>query len=233
MFEISKKYTLYKAKQKRIYLIELFEKYKEIDNLKNKWVRFKKNSQYKSIVYLLLVSIFGIAINLITFFQFRKCLVLIFSLWSILFVLLIINQYKNLGEYYKECVELRDKELCNILMEKNISHKNIKYIIDYYTLELDFPNTIYKESKVLNSFASVWAKLFYVLLGAFIPKLMEDKFQPEFEIFILLIAITIFIGIILLFLLIYSHLNRTDQYLNKIRIFIIELKQIELLNKLK
>lgn len=180
----------------------------------------------------MLVLILGIVTNIFTFFHFKEYLFLNYSLFSILFVLLIICQYKNSGEYYKEYVELRDKELCIILKERNINLKNIKNIIDYYTLELDFPNNIYKESKVLNSFASVWAKLFYIFLGAFIPKLMEEKFQLEFEIFILLMSITIFISILLLFLLIYSHFNRTDQYLNKIRIFIIELKQIELLNKL-
>ena len=225
-----------KINQNRSNLIELFREYQSIDNFKNLWNRIKKNSHKKSMIYVLGIMVFVIIVYLIGLIFFNKHTIAVIVAWTITLIIavfIIKKEWSNLEDYRNEMISSRDEHICKLLSEKGINSTNIKETIDYFILELEPVNTVYKESPILNSVSKFGSNLFFLLIGIVIPIIIKEKVnQNGVQTYAIIIVVLIIIALVIFMIKIYTYLTRRDIYLDKIRKLVIELKQIDLLNRL-
>ena len=126
-------------------------------------------------------------------------------------------------------ISSRDEHICKLLSEKGINSTNIKETIDYFVLELEPVNTVYKESPILNSVLKFGSNLFFLLTGIVTPIIIKEKVsQNGVQTYAIIVAVLVIIALIIFMI----KVTRKDTYLDKIRKLVIELKQIDLLNRL-
>ena len=145
-------------------------------------------------------------------------------------IFIIWSNKDKLEKYNDEMNQIRCDELCELLDKYNINLQNINNVIEYFTLKLEALNEVYKEYPILKSLSSFGSNLFFLVLGI-IARSMIDKINSHNKLLLYIVGIAIFILIIVLIINVYIYLNRKDKYVYKIRNFIIDLKQIELLNR--
>lgn len=75
------------------------------------------------------------------------------------------------------------------------------------------------------------AQIYFFLVLGIIARSIIDKINSYNKLLLYIVGIAIFILIIVLIINLYIYLNRKDKYVYKIKNFIIDLKQIELLNR--
>lgn len=225
-----------KINQSRNNLIELFREYQSIDKFLNVYNRVKKNSNQKSMKSVLGIFFLSIFIYSIGLIFLKKCSVVVIIVWIITLavaIYVIKKEWTNLEKYRNEMVSIRDDDICTLLVEKGINSKNIKDAIDYFVLELEPVDIVYKESPKLNSVSKFGSNLFFLILGIIIPSVIKEKVnQNGVQAYAIIIAALIIIGFIICMIKAYAYIDRKDTYLDKTRKLVIELKQIDLLNKL-
>lgn len=213
---------------------KLFQDYKKIDSCNNIKERIKKNRYKKYAATYIGLLFIDLAIYIISY----KCFFNAFSIavsfcWFLLFVITIFiiwNNIDKLEKYNDEMIQIRDNELCELLDKYNINLQNINNVIEYFTLKLEPLNEVYKEYPILKSLSSFGTNLLFLILGI-ISRSIIDRINSHNKLLLYLVAIAIIIIIIILIINVYIYINRKDKYAYKIRNFIIDLKQIELLNR--
>ena len=226
-----------KVNQHRNNLAELFREYQSIDKFSNVYNRIKKNSNKKSMKIVLGIFFTFMIVYILGLIFFNKCRIGIIIAWIItltIAILVIKKEWANLEKYRNEMISSRDDDICKLLVEKGVNSTNIKEVIDYFVLELEPVSIVYKESPILNSISKFGSNLFFLLLGILIPSIIKEKGnQDRIQTYAIITAIIIIIGLIIAMIKIYAYIDRKDTYLDTTRKLVIELKQIDLLNKLK
>lgn len=140
----------------------------------------------------------------------------------------------NLEKFHKELSSSRDDAICELLVRKGVNSTNIKDVIDYFALDLEPVKITYKEPPILKSILNSLSNVFFLTLGTLIGDIMKyiDN-QDRFKIYKMIALILLFIIVIIVVIKILYYINRIDTSSNPTRKLIRELKQIELLNKLK
>ncbi len=214
----------------------LFQDYQQIDRFKNIRRRIGKNKYKRSIqafLGILSVDIISYLISLFCFFRHHSTAVIIS--WVILGSITILVVLKNIDEfenYRNEMTEIRDDELCELLSNNNINLQNITNAIEYFKLELEPINKIYKEYPILNSISSFSSSLFFLILGIIFSSLIEKNLnQNGIQIYAIAAAILVFILLVIVIIWVYIYFNRKDKYADQTRKLIIDLKRIVLLNQ--
>ncbi len=226
-----------KINELRNNLIELFIEYQSINKFSNLFSRIKKNSYKKSAIIVLgMFFVIGIIYTLGWFFV-NKYLVGVIIVWITtlaIAILVIKKELVNLEKFHKELSSRRDDAIFELLVKKGVNSTNIKEVIDYFALDLEPVKITYKEPPILKSILNSLSNLFFLTLGTLIGDIMKyiDN-QDRFKIYKMISWILIFIIVIIVFIKILCYLNRIDISSNTTRKLIRELKQIELLNKLK
>lgn len=214
----------------------LFQDYKKIDSFKNIRKRIGKNKYKRSIqVFLVILSldIISYLIGLFCFFKSHSTAVIIY--WGILVLITIFFLLKNIDKlesYRNEMIGIRDNELYELLRNNNINLQNITNAIEYFKLELEPINKMYKEYPILNSISSFWSNLFFLILGIISSSLIEINLnQNGIEVYAIAIAVLVFILFVIGIIKVYIYFDRKDKYADQTRKLIIDLKRIVLLNK--
>lgn len=129
-------------------------------------------------------------------------------------------------------ISIRDEEVCELLVNKDIDINNIKNAIDYYISESEPVNMVYKNCPILDSFFKTLLNLIFLLLGVVIP-VMAREIKSEVGMLKYEIIFTTLIVLIIIFVIlkIYNYYDMKDIYRYKLRKLVAELKQIYLLNK--
>lgn len=216
---------------------KLFQDYQRIDRFKNIRKRIGENKYKCSMqVFLRILSfdIISYLIGLFCFFKSHSIPVIIY--WSILVLITIFFLFKNMDKlenYRNEMIRMRDNEICDILSENNVDSQKITNVIEYFKLELEPINEVHKEYPILNSISSFGANLFSLILGIIASSLIDKKLiQNGVKIYAIAIAVLILVFIVIVIIKIYIYFNRKDKYADQTRKLIIELKRIELLNRI-
>lgn len=216
---------------------KLFQDYQRIDRFKNIRKRIGENKYKCSMqVFLGILSfdIISYLISLFCFFKSHSIPVIIY--WIILVLITIFFLLKNMDKlenYQNEMIRMRDNELCEILSENNVDSQKITNVIEYFKLELEPINEVHKEYPILNSISSFGANLFSLILGIIVSSLIKEKLiQNGVKIYAIAIAVLILIFIVIVIIKIYIYFNRKDKYADQTRKLIIELRRIELLNRI-
>lgn len=212
---------------------KLFQDYKKIDSYNNIKERIKKNRYKKYILIIMGLIFFDLAIFIISLFDFNAystadtiCCIILF----LITIFIIWYNIDKLEKYNDEMVQIRNDELCELLDKYNINLHNITNVIEYFRLKLESLNEVYKEYPILKSLSSFGSNILFLILGI-IARSIIDKINSHNKLLLYLVAIAFFILIIILIINVYIYLNRKDKYVYKIRNFIIDLKQIEVLNR--
>lgn len=213
---------------------KLFQDYKKIDSYNNIKERIKKNRYKKyaaTYIGLLFIDLAIYIISYMCFFNaFSKAVTICWIILIAITIFIIWSNKDKLEKYNDEMNQIRCEELCELLDKYNINLQNINNVIEYFTLKLEALNEVYKEYPILKSLSSFGSNLFFLVLGI-IARSIIDKINSYNKLLLYIVGIAIFILIIVLIINLYIYLNRKDKYVYKIRNFIIDLKQIELLNR--
>ncbi len=213
---------------------KLFQDYKKIDSFNNIKERIKKNRYKKyaaTYIGLLFIDFVIYIISYMCFFNaFSKAVTICWIILIAITIFIIGSNKDKLEKYNDEMNQIRCDELCELLDKYNITLQNINTVIEYFTLKLEALNEVYKEYPILKSLSSFGSNLFFLVLGI-IARSIIDKINSYNKLLLYIVGIAIFILIIVLIINLYIYLNRKDKYVYKIRNFIIDLKQIELLNR--
>lgn len=86
---------------------------------------------------------------------------------------------EKIEEYYPEKIKIRDNEILELLEQNQIDIKNIKNIIDYFLLEIDFEKLLDNGIPVINTISKFWNELFFVILGVVISQFNQEVFKQE------------------------------------------------------
>ena len=86
---------------------------------------------------------------------------------------------EKIEEYYPEKIKIRDNEILELLEQNQIDIKNIKKIIDYFLLEIDFEKLLDNGIPVINTVSKFWNELFFVILGVVISQFNQEVFKQE------------------------------------------------------
>ncbi len=233
--------NIIKINQQRNKVVELFEDYQAIVSFRNRFNRMKKNP-YKKTIKGLLIVIFIFFTYAIGAIFFKKDTVMVVTGWIITLSITIYLKIKceinseNLNKYQEEMTSSMDNEICKLLTEKGIDSTNIKVVIKYFTAKLEYVNSahiVYKEFPVLSSVSKFGSNLVFLLLGIMIPGIIKEKiYQNKIQIYAMLIVGIIGIAVFIVAINIYAYMNRKNTYLDRERQLVIDLKRIDLLNKL-
>lgn len=216
--------------------LSLFQDYQRIDRFKNIRKRIGENKYKQSMIAFLGIISFDCIIYLISLFCFYKShSTAVMICWGILLLIAIFFLLKNvdkLESYRNEMIGIRDGELCKLLNKNNINSQNITNAIEYFKLELEPINEIYKKYPMLNSISSFGTNLFSLILGILVSNFIKEQLgQNEIQIYGQVIAFLMLILIVILIIKAYIYINKKDKYVEQIRKLIIDLKRIELLNR--
>ena len=216
----------------------LFQDYQQMYSFKNRIKRIGKNKYKRSIQVLIGILIFDLItypISLFCFFNVSSTASILY--WGALVFVNIFILGENSGKlknYQNEAIEIRVDELCELLSKNNVNSQNIADAIEYFKLNLEPINEIYKEYTLLNSISSFWSNLFFLILGIIISSLIEKNLnQSGAQIYEIALAVLVFSLFVIIVIKVYVHMNRKDEYADQTRKLIIELKKIELLNRSK
>lgn len=226
-----------KINESRNRLTELFVEYQSISKFSNRYSRIKNNSHKKSLIIVLGIIFAAIIIFILGLFFIKKYLVGVIIVWitSLAIVILVIKkEHLNIEEFRKELFSSRDDAICELLSKKCVNSTNIKEVIDYFALNLEPVRIAYKEPPILKSILNSLSKLFFLILGFLITEIIKyfDN-QNIFQVYMIFGSILLSIIVIYVFIKISCYINGIDTFSNTTRKLIIELKQLELLNKLK
>lgn len=215
----------------------LFQDYQQMHSFKNRIKRIGKNKYKRSIQVLIGILIFDLITYLISFcfFNVSNTASIIYR-GALVFVNIFIlgKSSGKLKNYQNEAIEIKADELCELLSKNNINSQNIADAIEYFKLNLEPINEIYKEYPLLNSISSFWSNLFFLILGIIISSLIEKNLnQSGAQIYEIAFEVLVFSLFVIIIIKVYVHMNRKDEYADQTRKLIIELKKIELLNRSK
>lgn len=216
--------------------LKLFQDYQRIDEFKNIIKRIEGNKYKRSVQVFLGILSLDVIIYLISFFIFFKShRTLVIICWLILLLITIFFLFKDMDKlknYPNEMIVMRDNELREILRKNNVNSQKITNVIEYFKLELEPINEVYKEYPILDSISSFGVNLFFLILGIITSSLIEKTLiQNGDQVYLISGVVLIIIIIIIVIIKIFIYFNRKDKYLIQIRKLIIELKRIELLNR--
>ena len=218
--------------------LSLFQDYQRIDRFKNIRKRIGENKHKRSMIAFLGLVGFDFISGLVSAFCFYKSYnTAVLAYWGILFlitVFFLIKYAEELESYRNEMIVIRDCELCNLLNKNNINLQNITNVVEYFKLELEPMDEIYKKYPILNSISSFGLNLFSLILGIILRSFIEEQLgQNGVQTFGQGIVVLVIILIVILIIKAYIYIDKKDKYVEQIRKLIIDLKRIELLNRSK
>lgn len=116
---------------------------------------------------------------------------------------------ENLENYYPEKVKIRDNEILSLLKQSQIGTKNIKNLIDYFLLEIDYEKLLDNGSPIINTVSKFWYQLFSLILVVVISKFNLQEFEQErITLFIAAVLVLVVTGIIILAVRVVNYLIR-------------------------
>ena len=212
-------------------LIKFVEGYNKLNSVRNKIKRFRKNQYKFSIIKIFIPIILAFVIGIISL-MFFKAYINDFTIFSLIIIVIIVmvilvkKNLENLENFYPKKMEIWDEEIFDLLKKNNLEIKDIKNIIKYIKLDIEYEKLLNYGSPVINNVSNFWNKLFFVILGAVISNFFSKEFTEE--------SITLFVGILLiggliLTVKVWNHFEQKSSYLNRIQKLVLDLKQIELL----
>ena len=147
-----------------------------------------------------------------------------------------VTRYKHYERFFRLWRIICQRKITIFLLKRKpgrLLRMSCLDAIDYFVLELEPVDIVYKESPILNSVSKFGSNLFFLILGIIIPSVIKEKVnQNGVQAYAIIIAALIIIGFIICMIKVYAYIDRKDTYLDKTRKLVIELKQIDLLNKL-
>ena len=105
---------------------------------------------------------------------------------------------------------------------------NINKTIEYYALMLEPKDTAYEENIILSYISKSLANAYWFILGIIIRDVIKVQEYRRYIIGIL----TVFI-LILILIKLYAYVFRKEKIIDKTKALINELKQVEILNRVK
>ena len=218
--------------------LSLFQDYQRIDRFKNIRKRIGENKHKRSMIAFLGLVGFDFISYLVSLFCFYKSYnMAVLVYWGILFLITVIFLIKyadELESYRNEMIVIRDGELCELLKNNNINLQNITIAVEYFKLELEPMDEVYKKYPILNSISSFGSNLFSLILGIIVSSFIKEQLgQNGIQIYGQVIVVLVLILIVILIIKAYIYIDKKDKYVEQIRKLIIDLKRIELLNRSK
>ena len=67
----------------------------------------------------------------------------------------------KLENHRNEMIRMRDNEICEILIENNVSSQKIINVIEYFKLELEPINEVHKEYPIFKLDIIIWSKFVF------------------------------------------------------------------------
>lgn len=233
---VKKKKRNHKEKKpNRAKLIQLFKDYNELESFRNKLERFQKNSSKGIIILTFSPLILAIVIGIVGLMFCNKYIDLNKLQWLIcigtgLMIAIAIIKWKKLEQYFPEKIKIRDNEIIKLLKRNQIDEKNIKDIIDYFLLEVEFEKLLDNGTPVINAVSEFWHELFFVIFGVVISQFNQEEFkQQDSMIFATIMSGILVVGGLILAVKIWNYFDRKSSYLNRIQKLVLDLKQIDLL----
>ena len=233
---VKKKKSNHKEKiPNRAKLIQLFKDYNELESFRNKLERFQKNSSKGIIILTFSPLILAIVIGIVGLMFCNKYIDLNKFQWLIcigtgLMIAIAIIKWKKLEQYFPEKIKIRDNEIIKLLKRNQIDEKNIKDIIDYFLLEVEFEKLLDNGTPVINAVSEFWHELFFVIFGVVISQFNQEEFkQQDSMIFATIMSGILVVGGLILAVKIWNYFDRKSSYLNRIQKLVLDLKQIDLL----
>ena len=233
---VKKKKSNHKEKiPNRAKLIQLFKDYNELESFRNKLERFQKNSSKGIIILTFSPLILAIVIGIVGLMFCNKYIDLNKFQWLIcigtgLMIAIAIIKWKKLEQYFPEKIKIRDNEIIKLLKRNQIDEKNIKDIIDYFLLEVEFEKLLDNGTPVINAVSEFWHELFFVIFGVVISQFNQEEFkQQDSMIFATIMSGILVVGGLILAVKIWNYFDRKTSYLNRIQKLVLDLKQIDLL----
>lgn len=233
---VKKKKSNYKEKiPNRAKLIQLFKDYNELESFRNKLERFQKNSSKGIIILTFSPLILAIVIGIVGLMFCNKYIDLNKFQWLIcigtgLMIAIAIIKWEKLEQYFPEKIKIRDNEIIKLLKRNQIDEKNIKDIIDYFLLEVEFEKLLDNGTPVINAVSEFWHELFFVIFGVVISQFNQEEFkQQDSMIFATIMSGILVVGGLILAVKIWNYFDRKSSYLNRIQKLVLDLKQIDLL----
>ena len=212
----------------------MLKEYNELYSVKNKLKRICKNPYAISIILIFIPIIQACVIGIVfkiflkDYIDYLKRIeIIILTTLTIDFALL---NSKTIEDYYPEKIKIRDNEILELLERNQIDIKNIKNIIDYFLLEIDFEKLLDNGTPVINTVSRFWHELFFLIFGVVITNLYQKEFEQKIFNELLGIMILVLVtGVLILGLRIWNYFVKKNSYLNRIQKLVLDLKQIDLL----
>lgn len=209
---------------------ELLNEYCEIDSIKSIHNRIKASKNNKSIKKIIVLLIIDLIISLFCNFCCHKLFIslMVYGVIIALNVFFLKEDIKKLNMFRDEFQQLRVKEFCELLNKHDINMGNINKTIEYYALMLEPKDTAYEENIILSYISKSLANAYWFILGIIIRDIIKVQEYRRYIIGIL----TVFI-LILILIKLYAYVFRKEKIIDKTKALINELKQVEILNRVK
>lgn len=220
-------------------LIQFVEEYNRLYSVNNKLKRFFKNRYAFSIIIIFIPIILAFIISIVSLILFRKYIdnlkifILIVISIALMIILLKIN-WKNLEKYYPEKLKSRDNEILELLEKNQIDIKNIKKIIKYFKIDIEYEKLLDNGDPIINSVSKFWHQVFFLILGVVISKFDMKEFKQEgITLFIAIMLVILVVGGLILTIRVWNYFEKKSSYFNRIQKLVLDLKQIDLLYNYK
>lgn len=228
-----------KTTQNRNTLDELFREYQSINKVSSGFKRAKKNSNKKGMIIFLVELLFLLIVySAICYFHpkmLKSTSTLLLSVFILIFLACLIcwKESNSIKKFNNERVTSRYDEIYELLLAKGVNSENIQDVIDYFRSDLEAVNLLDANSPILNIILEFARKFFFLSL-TYILTLLTADYIPQNRMWTYEISlIIIFISYVIILLIMLYKLVTKDTFSPKIRKLVVELKKIDVLNRIR